>query len=105
LLYRVCFITDTELDTGFLLGGAEVYRVKGQKELLETFRSLISEKKIGLIAVQEDFFPELKKNFPKELKSGWPLIIPFPSAKVQEKKRDHIAEMIKEAIGYYVKLR
>ena len=105
MLYKVCFLTDTELDTGFLLGGAQVYRVKDKNELVETFHALISDKKIGLIAVQEDFFPELKKHFQKELKSGWPLIIPFPSLKVQERKRDHVAEMIKEAIGYYVKLR
>lgn len=105
MLYRVCFITDTELETGFRLGGAEVYGVRDQKELLQTFRLLVADEKVGLIAVQENFFPELKKSFQKELRSGWPLVIPFPSAAIQEEKRDHVAEMIKEAIGYYVKLR
>jgi vacuolar-type H+-ATPase subunit F/Vma7 len=105
LLYKVCFITDFELETGFRFGGGEVYRIKEQEELLGTFRKLLDDQKVGLIAVQEDFFPEIKKSCQKELKRGWPLVIPFPSASKPEKERDHVAEMIKEAIGYYVKLR
>jgi vacuolar-type H+-ATPase subunit F/Vma7 len=104
-LYKVCFITDSELETGFRLGGGEVFSVKDKSELLDIFRKVLSDEKVGLIGIQEDFFPEIKRSFAKELKDGWPLVIPFPSASLKEGKKDHIAEMIKEAIGYYVKLR
>lgn len=98
-------MTDHELETGFRLGGGEVFVVKDNHELIEVFRKLLSDEKIGLIGIQEDFFSVIKKSFQKELKDGWPLVIPFPSPALAEGKKDHVAEMIKEAIGYYVKLR
>jgi vacuolar-type H+-ATPase subunit F/Vma7 len=93
------------LDTGFRLGGGEVFSVRSKDQLFETFRRLIADEKVGLIGIQEDFFSEIKRSFAKELKEGWPLVISFPSEIFEGKKRDHVAELIKEAIGYYVKLR
>jgi len=105
LYSRICFLADQDLGDGFGLGGVEVLTTNHIEEAFKTIRKLLQTKEFGLIAVPEDWLAGIEKEFQREWQGReWPLLIPYPSAKGPAAK-DHIAEMVKQAIGYYVKLR
>lgn len=106
MFYRVCFLTDQDISTGFRLGGADVVAVKNEEDCLRAFQELLQDSRIGLIVIQENFLPSIEREYSRKLKQrDWPLIISYPSPRPIGEEKDHIAEMVKEAIGYYVKLR
>jgi len=104
-LFRVSLLTDRDLASGFRLAGVEVYSAQNRAEVEAAFRMMLENPQIGLIGVQEDYLPWIEEAFEHRLKGmDLPVVIPFPRP-CAVKGADHIAEMVKEAIGYYVKLR
>jgi V/A-type H+-transporting ATPase subunit F len=104
-LYRVCLLADQDLASGFRLAGVGVRVVQTPKQVVDALHELMQDPQVGLVAVQEDFYPWILDTLERDLKGrDLPLVIPFPRPQA-EKGRDHIAEMVREAIGYYVKLR
>lgn len=104
-MFRVSLLTDRDLASGFRLAGVDVHSAQGRAEVEAAFRTMLEDPQIGLIGVQEDYLPWIEEAFEHQLKGrDLPVVIPFPSPRTV-KGTDHIAEMVKEAIGYYVKLR
>jgi V/A-type H+-transporting ATPase subunit F len=105
-LYRVAVITDPETATGFRLAGVEVHEVTSPQQILEQLRSLLT-KDYGIVAVNEDLMKGLAGDIHRLMRGrDTPIIIPFPAPRAQlESGEEYIARLVKEQIGFYVKLR
>ena len=105
-MYRVAVITDPETATGFRLAGVEVREVASPRQTLEQLRSLLTQD-YGIVAVNEDLMKGLDEDINRLMHGrDTPIIIPFPAPKAQlESGEDYIARLVKEHIGFYVKLR
>ncbi len=106
MAYRVAVVTDAETATGFRLAGVEVREAADAGAALEHLRTLVSLD-YGLVAVNEDLLRGTEGDVSRLLRDrDLPIIIPFPAPKAQlESGEDYIARLVKEHIGFYVKLR
>ncbi|HTE04226.1 MAG TPA: V-type ATP synthase subunit F [bacterium] len=106
MAYRVAVITDAETATGFRLAGVEVREAADAKAALEHLRALVSVD-YGLLAVNEALLQGTEDEVARLMRDReLPIIIPFPAPKAQlESGEDYIARLVKEHIGFFVKLR
>lgn len=106
MAYRTAVITDPETATGFRLAGVEVHEADSPHRVLEHLRLLLSLD-YGLIAVNEDLLAGTDDERARLLRDrDLPIIIPFPAPRAQlETGEAYIARLVKEHIGFYVKLR
>jgi len=106
MAYSVAVITDAETATGFRLAGVEVREAADAKAALEHLRALVSVD-YGLLAVNEDLLQGTEDEVARLMRDrDIPIIIPFPAPKAQlESGEDYIARLVKEHIGFFVKLR
>lgn len=105
-MYKVAVITDLETATGFRLAGVEVREAADAKSAMEHLRALVSAD-YGLVAMNEDLLKGAEHEVSRLMRDrDLPIIVPFPAAKAQiESGEDYVARLVKEHIGFYVKLR
>ncbi len=105
-MYRLGVITDSETATGFRLAGAEVREATTPREALEHLRYFLTLD-YGLVAVNEALLEGTADERARLMRGrDLPIIIPFPSPQVEiESGEAYIARLVKEHIGFYVKLR
>lgn len=105
-MYRVVVITDPETATGFRLAGVEVREVTSPQQTLEQLRSMVTQD-YGVVAINQDLMKGLDDDVNRLMRGrDTPIIIPFPAPKAHmETGEDYIAKLVKEHIGFYVKLR
>ncbi len=106
MAYRITVITDPETATGFRLAGVEVREAVDAKGVLEHLRTLLPLD-YGLVAVNEDLLPGTEAEVARLMRErDLPILIPFPAMRAKlESGEDYIARLVKEHIGFYVKLR
>jgi V/A-type H+-transporting ATPase subunit F len=104
--YRVAVITDPETATGFRLAGVEVREAADSRQALEHLRALLPLD-YGLVAVNEDLLAGMEDALPRLMRDrDLPIIVPVPAPRAQtETGEEYIARLVKEHIGFYVKLR
>ncbi len=105
-MYRVIVITDAETATGFRLAGVEVREATSPQQTLEQVKTLLPLD-YGLVAVNEELLKGLDEDLSRLMRGrDTPIIVPFPAPKAHlESGEDYIARLVKEHIGFYVKLR
>lgn len=105
-MYRVVVITDAETATGFRLAGVEVREATSPQQTLEQVKTLLPLD-YGLVAVNEELLKGLDEDLSRLMRGrDTPIIVPFPAPKEHlESGEDYIARLVKEHIGFYVKLR
>ncbi len=105
-MYRVAVVTDSETATGFRLAGVEVREADSASAALTQLKTLLTGD-YGLIAVNEDLLKGTEVELARAMRErDMPIIVPFPAPKAQlESGEDYIARLVKEHIGFYVKLR
>lgn len=105
-MYRVAVVTDAETATGFRLGGVEVREAANPEETLKHLKTLLTLD-YGLVAVNEDLLTGLDDELSRLMRGrDTPIIVPFPAPKAHlESGEDYIARLVKEHLGFYVKLR
>lgn len=105
-MYRLGIITDPETATGFRLAGAEVREAATPVEALEHLRYFVSLD-YGLVAVNEALLEGTADERARLLRGrDLPIIVPFPAPQAQiESGEAYVARLVKEHIGFYVKLR
>ncbi len=105
---RLAVITDPATATGFRLAGAETYEAETPEQLRQKLLELIRAEGYGLIAVNGKLGADLGDEVGRLLRGrALPVVLPFP---VPEKGRvesgeEYLNRLVKEAIGFYVKLR
>ena len=105
-MFRTAIITDPETATGFRLAGVEVREADSSQATLEHLRTLVTLD-YGLIAVNEDLLHGTEEALKRLMRDReLPIIVPFPAPRPQlESGEEYIARLVKEHIGFYVKLR
>ncbi len=106
MAYRVAVITDPETATGFRLAGADVFEVDDPRGAVEALRR-VADQDYGLVAVNEALLLGVEEAVARVLRGrDLPVLVPFPAPKAKlESGEDYIARLVKEHIGFYVKLR
>ncbi|MDQ7850076.1 MAG: V-type ATP synthase subunit F [Armatimonadota bacterium] len=99
-------ITDPETATGFRLAGVEVHEAASPAEALQHLKQLVALG-YGLAAVNEALLQGTEEELARMLRGrDLPILVPFPAPGAQvESGDDYIARLVKEHIGFYVKLR
>jgi V/A-type H+-transporting ATPase subunit F len=105
-LYRLAVITDPETATGFRLAGVEVHEAASPQAALEHLRALVVLD-YGLVAVNEDLLAGTEAERARLMRDrDLPIVLPFPAPREQlESGEEYISRLVKEHIGFYVKLR
>lgn len=105
-MYRLGIITDAESATGFRLAGAEVREAATPQEALEHLRAFVSLD-YGLVAVNEALLEGTEEERARLLRDrDLPIIVQFPAPQAEiESGEAYVARLVKEHIGFYVKLR
>lgn len=105
-MYRLAIITDAETATGFRLAGAEVREATTPREALEHLRYFVSLD-YGLVAVNERLLEGTEDERARLLRGrDLPIIVPFPPPQAEvESGEAYVSRLVKEHIGFYVKLR
>ncbi|MDR5708562.1 MAG: V-type ATP synthase subunit F [Armatimonadota bacterium] len=104
--YRVAVITDSETATGFRLAGAEVFEADTPEGVVGALREVLRGD-YGLVAVNEVLLTEAEEEIRRAMRGrDLPVVVPFPAPRAQlESGEEYIARLVKEHIGFYVKLR
>jgi V/A-type H+-transporting ATPase subunit F len=104
--YRVAVITDPETATGFRLAGVEVREASDGQQALEQLRTLLPLD-YGLVAVNEELLAGMGDAVSRLMRDrDLPILVPFPAPRARiEAGEEYIARLVKEHIGFYVKLR
>jgi len=99
-------ITDPETATGFRLAGVEVREADSPQAALEHLRVLLTLD-YGLVAVNDALLEGTEEERARLMRDrDLPIIVPFPAARAEaESSEAYIARLVKEHIGFYVKLR
>jgi V/A-type H+-transporting ATPase subunit F len=105
---RLAIITDSGTATGFRMAGAETFEVSNSEELNSKVLDLIKSDSYGLIAVNDQLAAGLGEDVGRLMRNrALPVILPFPvpkEGKVQSGEQ-YLAKLVKDAIGFYVKLK
>ncbi len=106
MAYRVAVITDPETATGFRLAGADVFEADDPASAMTALRGILSQD-YGLVAVNEALLSGVEPEVARVLRGrDLPVLVPFPAPKAKlESGEEYIARLVKEHIGFYVKLR
>ena len=105
-MYKVAVVTDSETATGFRLAGVEVREAGTPEEALDAIREYVAAG-YGLIAVNEDLLKGTEDARTRILRGhDLPLLVPLPPARAHlESGEAYIARLVKEHIGFSVKLK
>lgn len=105
-MYKVAVLTDPETATGFRLAGVEVREADTPERALELIREYAAAG-YGLLAVNEDLLRGTEDARNRLLRDrDLPLIVPLPPARANlESGEAYISRLVKEHIGFAVKLR
>ncbi len=105
-MYKLGIITDPETATGFRLAGAEVREATSPEAALEHLRHFV-QMDYGLVAINEALLQGTDDaRFRLMRGHDLPIIVPFPAPEAEiESGEAYVARLVKEHIGFYVKLR
>lgn len=105
-MYKTAVITDSETATGFRLAGIEVREAHTPQEALDAIREYTAAG-YGLLAVNEDLLAGTEDSRARLLRGrDLPLIVPLPPARATlESGEAYIQRLVKEHIGFAVKLK
>ncbi len=105
-MYKVAVITDNETATGFRLAGMEVREAGTPQEALGMIRAYAAAG-YGLLIVNEDLLQGTDDARARLLRGrDLPVVVPLPPARAHlESGEAYIARLVKEHIGFAVKLK
>ena len=105
-MYNVAVITDGETATGFRLAGVEVREAATPEDALGLIREYAAAG-YGLLIVNEDLLRGTDDARARVLRDrDLPVVVPLPPARAKlESGEAYIARLVKEHIGFAVKLK
>ncbi|TMI84255.1 MAG: V-type ATP synthase subunit F [Bacillati bacterium ANGP1] len=105
-MYKVAVITDSETATGFRLAGVEVREAAAPEDALGLIREYAAAG-YGLLIVNEDLLRGTDDARARILRDrDLPVVVPLPPARAKlESGEAYIARLVKEHIGFAVKLK
>jgi len=94
---------------GFRLAGVPVVEAGTVDAAIEGFRELLAEPNVGVVLVEETFHDRLPEDLRRQLsRKPLPMVVPFPGpawVERPETAESYIVELLRQVIGYRVRLR
>jgi len=105
-VYKMVVITDDETATGFRLAGVEVREADTPARALQELQACVAAG-YGVVAVNEDLLRGTDDARARLLRGrDLPIVVPLPPARAElESGEAYISRLVKEHIGFYVKLK
>jgi vacuolar-type H+-ATPase subunit F/Vma7 len=105
---RVRILCRPSIAAGFRLAGFEPVEAQDAGEGARRLAALLQQPDAGVVLVQEDFYAALPDTERRGLaQRPLPLVVPFPApswAPIAEGPEAFITELLRQAIGYRVRL-
>lgn len=106
--HRVTAVCDLSVSFGFRLAGLRPHAAGGPADAARLLAELTEDDRWGVILVQEDLVPDPTSASRRRLRTGLPLIIPFPGPSRDRPPGEaeaYVTELLRRAVGYRVRLR
>jgi vacuolar-type H+-ATPase subunit F/Vma7 len=107
--YGVRILCRPEVAAGFMLAGVPVVEAVSVERALEEFRSLLEDMTVGVVLMEESFHDRLPEDLRRRLgRKPLPMVVPFPGpawGERPEAAESYIVELLRQVIGYRVRLR
>lgn len=106
-MYKLVVVTDPVNGAGFRLSGFDVVETSVERVKADLL-NLMTQKDVGIVAINEDLMRSLDEITARQVEaSDVPLVVPFPafrSWEIPKVGEGYIAQLIRRAIGYHIKL-
>jgi vacuolar-type H+-ATPase subunit F/Vma7 len=107
--YTVRVVCRPEVAAGFALAGLPTVEAGTPEEGAGRILALAAQPDVGVILVEDSFYDALSDDLQKDLgRRVLPMVVPFPGPVWGERAEGaeaHIVEILRQAIGYRVRLR
>jgi vacuolar-type H+-ATPase subunit F/Vma7 len=106
--HRVAVLGDGAVTLGFRLAGLRPYVVDSRESTAALLSEMVTDPQWGVILVQEDLLPDLPRGAARRAAGGLPILVPFPAPSLERPPGEaeaYVAELLRQAVGYRVRLR
>ena len=98
-----------EVGTGFSLAGLAPFDASSNEAGAAVLRELMADKETGVVLVQDAMYDALPEDVRRQLgRRPLPLVVPFPGpvwTRRPEEAESYIIELLRQVIGYRVRLK
>jgi vacuolar-type H+-ATPase subunit F/Vma7 len=106
--HQVALVCDGSVALGFRLAGLRPRVVDSREDADRLLSQMVDEPQWGVILVQEDMMPDAPRSGWRRERSGLPVLVPFPAPSLERPPGEaeaYVAELLRRAVGYRVRLR
>jgi vacuolar-type H+-ATPase subunit F/Vma7 len=107
--YGVRVLSRPEIGAGFGLAGLRPVEAATAREAGERLRDLQATPEVGVVLIEEEFYDRLPEELRRQIgRKPLPLVVPFPEPAWlgrPEAADAYIVELLRQVIGYRVRLR
>lgn len=106
--HRVEVLCRPEVAAGFELAGLRPVEVSDPADGVARLRELLRDPAAGVVLVEESFYDALPEDVRLELgRRPLPMVVPFPGPQweARPEAEAYIVELLRQVIGYRVRLR
>jgi vacuolar-type H+-ATPase subunit F/Vma7 len=98
-----------EIAAGFALAGLRPVEAATAQEGSERLRDLLTQSDVGVVLMEEAFYDALPEDLRRQVgRRPLPMVVPFPEpawAPQREEAEAYIVELLRQVIGYRVRLK
>jgi vacuolar-type H+-ATPase subunit F/Vma7 len=106
--HLVGVVSDASVTLGFRLAGLRPHVADSREAAARIRDEMVEGARWGVILVQEDLMPETLPTSWRRSGQGLPIVVPFPAPKRERtvgEAEAYVAELLRQAVGYRVRLR
>jgi vacuolar-type H+-ATPase subunit F/Vma7 len=107
--YRVLVLARPEVASGFALAGLRPVEAATPEEGAASLRRLLTSPEAGVVLIEDAMYDRLGEDVRRQIaRRPLPMVVPFPGpvwAAAREGPEAYIIELLRQVIGYRVRLR
>jgi len=107
--YTVRAVSHGDLAAGFELAGLRSSEARTPEEAGQRLRDFHEQPEVGVVLIEENLYNALPEELHREFgRRPLPMIVPFPGPRwvaVPESAEAYIVELLRQVVGYRVKLK
>jgi vacuolar-type H+-ATPase subunit F/Vma7 len=108
VIHRVGVLGDSGVSLGFRLAGLRPTVADSPEAARPLLVEMLGDARWGVILVQDDLVPDLETVARQRVETTLPILVPFPAPSREAlpgEAETYIAELLRRAVGYRVRLR
>ena len=109
MAYGVRVLARPEIGAGFSLAGLRSVDTASGEQARERLQELLAAPDVGVVLMEEAFYGQLPEELRRQLgRRPLPMVVPFPEPAwtgVAEGAEAYIVELLRQVIGYRVRLK